>query len=113
MQGLDPASLPTLDAAKARFLKRKDASPEADHATVKDEMEWEDALARSAVEKVERESRPSVADDQAWAAVPAGLNPFGEIEKGQGSTLSGTAAYATPDAVIHDLQAITPLYEDS
>jgi MobA/VirD2-like, nuclease domain len=57
MSDMDRAALPTLDRAKAQYQERKIAGLEADRASVKHEIEWEEALAKAAIEKEKIEGK--------------------------------------------------------
>ena len=51
MRDVDRKSLPTIEQAREQYQERKIAGLEADHATVTREIEWEEKLARAAIEK--------------------------------------------------------------
>jgi hypothetical protein len=55
MRDVDRDGLPTVEQGKEQFQKRKVAGLEADRATVLGEIEWEEKLARAAIEKEEKE----------------------------------------------------------
>lgn len=51
MRDVDRQSLPTIEQAREQYQERKIAGLEADRATVVHEIEWEEQLARAAIEK--------------------------------------------------------------
>jgi hypothetical protein len=51
MRDVDRQSLPTIEQARDQYQDRKIAGLEADQTTVKQEIEWEEKLARAAIEK--------------------------------------------------------------
>jgi hypothetical protein len=55
MRGVDREALPTVEQGRAQHQLRTIAALEADRATVRDEIRWEEALDRAAIEKEERE----------------------------------------------------------
>jgi hypothetical protein len=55
MRDVDRQTLPTLDQAKAQYQERKIAGLEADRATVAQQIEWEEALAKAAIAKEQKE----------------------------------------------------------
>jgi hypothetical protein len=55
MRGVDREALPTVEQGRAQHQERTIAALEADRATVRDEIRWEEALDRAAIEKEERE----------------------------------------------------------
>jgi hypothetical protein len=57
MEGIDRASLPSVDQAKERLQERKAEAQKADRATVVDEIQWQDALNKAAIAKEEKERR--------------------------------------------------------
>src|ERR1017187_494753 len=57
MEGIDRAALPTVDQARQQHQEQKLITLEADHATVRQEIEWEEALAKAAIEKEKTERR--------------------------------------------------------
>lgn len=57
MHGSDREALPTVDQAKVSFRERNIAERRANLATVQREIAWEDALAKSAIEKEKVEGR--------------------------------------------------------
>ena len=57
MQGVDREALPTVEQARAQYQEKKIAGLEADRDTVRHEIEWEEALAKAAIEKEQRERR--------------------------------------------------------
>ena len=57
MRDVDRQALPTIEQGKAVHQERKIAGLEADRATVKIQIEWEEALDRAAVEKEKTERR--------------------------------------------------------
>ena len=57
MRDVDRQFLPTLEQAKEQYLERKISGLEADRATVRQEIDWEEALAKAAVEKEKLERR--------------------------------------------------------
>jgi len=64
MRDVDLKALPTLEQGKALHQERKLAGLEADRATVKQEIEWEEALDRAAIQKEEREKRFIAPEDR-------------------------------------------------
>ena len=57
MEGFDRGALPTPEQAKAKLQEVRQAERFADLATVEREIQWEEALALSAIEKEKREKR--------------------------------------------------------
>ena len=57
MEGFDREALPSVDQAKAKLQDVRQAERVADLATVEREIQWEEALALSAIEKEKREKR--------------------------------------------------------
>lgn len=57
MRGIDRQALPTVEQARLRQRERDLADREADLATVRREIAWEEALARAAIEKEKAEGR--------------------------------------------------------
>jgi len=57
MDGVDRAALPGVSQAREKHQDRKIAGLEEDRATVRREIEWEEALARAAIAKEEKERR--------------------------------------------------------
>jgi hypothetical protein len=57
MRHVDREALPTLDRAKAQYQERKIAGLEADRETVRREIEWQEALAKAAIEKEKIEGK--------------------------------------------------------
>ncbi len=57
MQGVDLHGIPTVEQARAQYRDKKIAGLEADRDTVRHEIEWEEALAKAAIEKEQRERR--------------------------------------------------------
>ena len=57
MEGFDREALPTPEQAKAKLQEVRQAERLADLATVEREIQWEEALALSAIEKEKREKR--------------------------------------------------------
>jgi hypothetical protein len=57
MRDVDRGALPTVEQAKEQYRERKIAGLEADRATVQREIEWEEALAKAAIEKEKNERR--------------------------------------------------------
>lgn len=55
MRDVDRQYLPTVERAKEQYQGRKIAGLEADRATVRQEIEWEEALAKAAIAKEEKE----------------------------------------------------------
>ena len=51
MRDVDRQVLPTVEQAKEQYQERKIAGLEADRATVRQEIDWEEALAKAAIEK--------------------------------------------------------------
>lgn len=70
MRDVDHEALLTVEQGRGRHQERTIAALEADRATVRDEIRWEEALARAAVEKEERERKF--------------VDPIGKQEKEQG-----------------------------
>ncbi|MGH9444150.1 MAG: hypothetical protein ACRD3O_00145 [Terriglobia bacterium] len=64
MRDVDRAALPTVEQAKELYQERKIAGLEADRETVRHEIEWEEALARSAIEKEKIEGRFIAPEDR-------------------------------------------------
>jgi len=97
MQDIDREALPTVDQAKARFHQRNLAERRADLATVQREMAWEDALAKSAIEKEKVEGRlKEPTPEQAQRARAVGREETRYREKA-----GGTFNRAKPDPNIH------------
>ena len=70
MRDVDREALPTLEQGKAQYQERKIAGLEADRATVRDEIEWEEALAKAAIAKEQREQRfiaPEDREKETWS----------------------------------------------
>lgn len=63
MQHIDRASLPNIQQAKDIYQDRKIAALEADHATVRHEIEREEALTNAAIEKEKIEERLLAKED--------------------------------------------------
>jgi hypothetical protein len=57
MEGVDLGKLPTVEQARVQFRDRKISDLEADRDTVRREIEWEEALAKAAIEKEKAERR--------------------------------------------------------
>src|SRR5208283_3282947 len=57
MRDVDRAALPTVEQAKEQYQERKIAGLEADRATVRAEIQWQEALEKAAIakEKIERQ----------------------------------------------------------
>ncbi len=51
MRDVDLKTVPTVEQAREQFQERKIAGLEADRATVRDEIEWHEALEKAAIEK--------------------------------------------------------------
>jgi hypothetical protein len=64
MRHIDRASLPTIPQAKDSYQERKIAALEADRATVRQEIEREEALATAAIEKEKIEERFLAKEDR-------------------------------------------------
>jgi hypothetical protein len=64
MRDVDREALPTLEQGKAQYQDRKIAGLEADRATVRDEIAWEEALAKAAIAKEEKERRFIAQEDR-------------------------------------------------
>ena len=70
MRDVDRAALPTLEQGKAQYQQRKIDGLEADRATVRREIQWEEALATAAIEKEKTDRR--FIDPEKKRAEPAG-----------------------------------------
>ncbi len=57
MAGMDMSMVPSYDDAKARLREKRTADREADLDTVRQEIAWEEAVARAAIEKEKSERR--------------------------------------------------------
>jgi hypothetical protein len=57
MGDVDREALPTVEVGKALYQERKIEALEADRATVRQELQWEEALGHAAIEKEKRERR--------------------------------------------------------
>lgn len=64
MRDVDREALPTLEQGKAQYQDRKIAGLEADRATVRDEIAWEEALAKAAIAKEQKEQRFIAQEDR-------------------------------------------------
>lgn len=64
MRDVDRQALPTVEQGKAMHQDRKIAALEADCETVKHEIEWEEALAKAAIEKEKIEGRFIAPEDR-------------------------------------------------
>lgn len=71
MRDIDRQALPTVEQAKAAQQERKITALEADRATVKQEIEWEEALANSAIEKEKAERRPITPEERGKEEAPS------------------------------------------
>jgi hypothetical protein len=117
MREVDRATLPTVEQAKEQYQQRKIEGLEADRATVRHEIEWEEALAKAAIEKEkERQSvPPNTREKEGKRAGGEQAKPDGREEKEQdraeGRPLDETRAsirlaYSlsqSPDAFIRNL----------
>jgi hypothetical protein len=81
MRDVDRAALPTVEQGRARHQERTIAALEADRATVRDEIQWENALDRAGIEKEERERR--FADPEPLPPTSAANAPSQEASVGQ------------------------------
>lgn len=57
MRNVDRAALPTLEQGKAQYQERKIAGLEADRASIRDQIQWQEALEKAAIAKEEKERR--------------------------------------------------------
>ena len=57
MRDVNRATLPTLEQAKEHYQQRKIDALEADRATVRAEIEWQEALEKAAIAKEEKEQQ--------------------------------------------------------
>jgi hypothetical protein len=64
MRHIDRASLPTIAEAKQQYGDRKLAALEADRATVRREIEWEEGLAKAGIAREEKEQRFIAPEDR-------------------------------------------------
>jgi hypothetical protein len=55
MRDLNRTTLPTLEQAKETYQQRKIDALEADHASVRDEIQWQETLEKAAIAKEEKE----------------------------------------------------------
>jgi hypothetical protein len=83
MRDVDRQALPTVEAGKALYQERRVAGLEADRATVSHEINWEESLARAAIEKEKIERQ------------------FVEPEPGRGWTPESRFAPPSPQAPPH------------
>jgi relaxase-like protein len=101
MRDLDREAFPTVDQAKTQYQERMTAQRQADLATVQQEIAWEEALAKAAIEK-EKTSRafsqgaeePTVAaqpEKQERPAPPELGRTAGEIRLAYSLTSTGQA----------------------
>jgi hypothetical protein len=84
MRDVDRAALPTLEQGKAQFQERKIAGLEADRATVRDEIEWQEALDRAGIAKEENQRQfvePKEREKEETRAAPERTQPGGREEK--------------------------------
>lgn len=65
MRDVDRTTLPTVEQAKEHYQQRKIDALEADRATVRDEIEWEEKLAKAAIAKEEKERQFAEPQDRA------------------------------------------------
>jgi hypothetical protein len=89
MQGVDLGNLPTVERARVEFRERKIAELEADRDTVRNEIEWLEALAKAAIEKEKIEQRF--------------VEPNPERTKGQGNREKVRAAEAQRERAAPEL----------
>ena len=80
MQGMDLTGIPTVEQGKALHQERKIAALEADRATVQHQIEWEEALAKAAIEK-EKAERRFVAPEPGRDAATDGRKKEREAER--------------------------------
>jgi hypothetical protein len=64
MRDVDREALVTVEQGRAQYLDRKIAGLEADRATVRDEIQWEEALAKAAIAKEQKEQRFIAPEDR-------------------------------------------------
>jgi hypothetical protein len=64
MRDVDRTALPTVEQAKEQYQQRKIDALGADRATVRDEIQWEEALAQAAIAKEEKERRFIAPEDR-------------------------------------------------
>src|SRR5262249_40843789 len=74
--GLDPGLLPALESVRVRIKEKRKPEREADRATVRDQIAWEDAVAAAAVEKDRREQKRHLAQHETEHA----LKPADNVE---------------------------------
>ena len=72
MRDVDRAALPTVEHAKEQYQQRKIEGLEADRATVRHEIEWEEALSKAAIEKDQKERQSAEANGRAGKETRAG-----------------------------------------
>jgi hypothetical protein len=84
MRDVDRAALPTLERGKAQFRERKIAALEADRATVRDEIQWQEALDKAAIAKEEKQRQfvePKERQKEETAAQRQQTQPGGREER--------------------------------
>jgi hypothetical protein len=91
MHDVDREALPSVEQGRAQYQERKIANLEADRATVRQEIEWEEALAKTAIEKEKIEGR-FVAPEDRGKERPEGRQekePVGTRSEERGATPEG------------------------
>lgn len=81
MGDVDRQALPTLEQGKAQFQERKITGLEADRATVREEIQWQEALAKAAIDR-ERTEKRFVAPEDNYRQ-PSGSRERGEVGKSE------------------------------
>jgi hypothetical protein len=90
MLDVDRQALPTVEQARAAQQERKIVELEVDRATVKREIEWEEALAKSAIEKEKVEKRFIEPEARQQEAAPSQQQP--QPQPAAPENLKGVAA---------------------
>jgi hypothetical protein len=104
MRDVDRAALPTLEQGKAIHQERKIAALEADRATVKQEIEWEEALAKAAIGKEKIEERFIAPEDREKTAHVDSVTGHRDASPAREDTGREETKRFVPDRELNDLQ---------